>query len=203
MKTETNKKQSYSYSNQFLRMLRKTISEDKFNSLADRYGPFELSSYHPNLRIDISALSNMLEMVATEDANIGLSVGRAVEIGQFGSASYYALSCSTVFEVFRFYARFYELLVSSKEPMGIDLTPQYLQVEIQAPFTKLKGDFLRYEMLVGAITTMIRQSVGSDCYPEYIEIPTVNEVDLIRLNNALETKVVHPSCLAIVYGITN
>ena len=191
MKTETSKKQSFSYSNQFLRMIRKTIAEAQFNGLADRFGPFELSSYHPNSRIDISVLSNMLEIIATDDENIGLTVGKAVEIGQFGSASYYALSCSTVFEVFRFYARFYELLLSGKEPITINLTPNHLQVEIQAPFTKLKGDFLRYEMVVGAITTMIQQSAGRDCFPEYIEIPTASDDDLTRLNTHLGTQVIH------------
>ncbi len=201
MKTETNKKQSYSYSSQFLRMMRKTVGDEKFASVADRYGPFDLASYHPSQRVDISALSNMLEIFSEDDPNIGLHIGKAIEIGQFGSASYYALSCSTVFEVFRFYARFYELMVSGKEPMAVDLTPNYLQVDIQAPFTKLKGDFIRYEMLVATLATMIRQSVGSECYPEYIELPTVNSLDLARLNKALDTNVVHSDTRIVLrYG---
>jgi HD-like signal output (HDOD) protein len=191
MKTEQNKKQSYSYSSQFLRMLRKTLGEEEFSYLDASYGPFELASYHPSHRVDISVLSNMLDAVAKANANIGLNAGKSIEIGQFGSASYYALSCSTVFEVLRFYARFYELIVSGKEPMKVDLTPKYLQVEIQAPFTKLRGDYLRYEMLIGAIITMIRQSVGSDCYPEYFELPIASDEDLARLKTELDAEVVH------------
>jgi HD-like signal output (HDOD) protein len=191
MKTESNKKQSYSYSNQFLRMMRKTLGEATFDGFANSFGPFELASYHPSSRVDISLLSNLLEAASSQNENLGIDIGKSIDIGQFGSASYYALSCSTVYEVLRFYSRFYELIVSAKEPIAVDLTPSYLQVEIQAPFTKLKGDFLRYEMLVATIITMIRQSVGSDCYPEYFEIPTASEQDCVRLEGALDATVAH------------
>jgi len=193
MKTDMAKKQSYSYSSQFLRLIQKTIGEPEFQKLSEKYGPFELESYQPSQRIDISLLSNILESVASksDNKNIGLDIGLAIEIGQFGSASYYALSCSTVYEVLRFYARFYELIISGKEPIKVNLTPEYLQVEIQAPFTKLKGDFLRYEMLIGAIVTMIRQSVGSDCYPEYFELPSSSSDRLTQITETLEATVVH------------
>lgn len=191
MKTDQLKKQGYSYSSQFLRMLRKTLGEAQYDTLVSPFGTFELASYHPSSRIDISVLSNILETAAKDDPNIGLNIGRNIEIGQFGAASYYALSTSTVFEVLRFYARFYELIVSSKEPMKVDLTPKYLQVEIQAPFTKLRGDYIRYEMLISAIVTMIRQSVGSECYPEYFELPVASDADQSRLEKELGADVVH------------
>lgn len=191
MKTDVSKKQSFTYSTQFLRMLKKELGASKYEALLEPYGEMDLTSYHPSARVDISVLSNVLEAAAKNEPSIALKSGQTLEIGQFGSASYYALSCSTVFEVFRFYARFYELIVSTKESMQVDLTPKYLQVEIQAPFTKLKGDFLRYELLVSTIITMIRQSVGSDCFPEYIEMPIASTEDHSRIQTELGVDVLH------------
>lgn len=186
------KKQTYSYSNQFIRMIKKRLGDSAFNEIDTKYGPFSLESYHPNQRIDITLLSQILEQVAanSHEKNIALHIGQGTEIGQFGSASYYALSCSTVYEVMSFYARFYELLISGKEPIAIDLTPAYIQIRIAAPFTKFRGDYLRYDLLIGTITTMIRQCVGSDCYPEYIEMPMQTEEEVESYQKALETKVI-------------
>jgi HD-like signal output (HDOD) protein/AraC-like DNA-binding protein len=38
---------------------------------------------------------------------------------------------------------------------------------------------------------MIRQSVGSDCYPEYFELPIASDEDLSRLKTELDAEVVH------------
>ena len=183
-----NHKASYSYSNQFLRMLEKSVSSEQFSKISAKYGPFELESYHPNQRVEIEVLSAILESLPN-DADLATRIGRAVEVGQFGSASYYALSCSTIFEVFRFYARFYELLICSKETIDISLTKQHLQVKINAPFTKRKGDFMRYEMLVSMISTAIQFSAGQQCIPERIELPIVSADDSKRLEKLFNSTV--------------
>lgn len=201
MKTDKSEKHSYSYSNQFLRMMRKTVGEAEFDQIIEPYGEYSLASYHPNSRININVLSTILESAQDLDKNLGINIGKNTHVGQFGSASYYALSCSTVYEVMRFYSRFYELFVSAKELISVDLSAKYLQLEIQAPYTRLKGDFLRYEMLASTIITMIRQSVGNDCHPEFIELPVFNQQDLERLESAFETSVVHHSrSIVIRYG---